>query len=113
MAMDPLFPIKSDLPEPTETVFVIEPYRHDEAWVFDDPRVGLVREPFVAGIDEMIDRMVVGIPNAATGFRLYFGMFPFTGHQTVLEWVRSDPVEGNWYRSPDGGEGWLCPAMFW
>jgi hypothetical protein len=26
-------------------------------WVFDDPRVGLAQEPFVAGADTMIDRV--------------------------------------------------------
>jgi hypothetical protein len=25
-------------------------------WVFDDPRVGLTQEPFVAGADTMIDQ---------------------------------------------------------
>jgi hypothetical protein len=30
--------------------------------VFDDPRVGLDKEPFVSGADSMIDRLVAGIP---------------------------------------------------
>ncbi len=34
---------------------IILPYRYEGMWVFDDPRVGLVREPFVSGIPEMID----------------------------------------------------------
>ena len=37
---------------------VIKPYKHHGMWVFDDPRVGLVQEPFVAGADTMIDRVV-------------------------------------------------------
>ena len=41
-------------------------------WVFDDPSVGLAREPFVSGIDEMIDGLVENIPDAASGFRLIF-----------------------------------------
>ena len=36
---------------------VISPYKHLGVWVFDDPRVGLVQEPFVAGADTMIDRV--------------------------------------------------------
>jgi hypothetical protein len=36
---------------------VITPYKHHGMWVFDDPRVGLVQEPFVAGADTMIDRV--------------------------------------------------------
>jgi hypothetical protein len=31
------------------------------------PARGLVRQPFVAGTDEMIDRVVTNIPNAAQG----------------------------------------------
>jgi hypothetical protein len=40
---------------------VIAPYRHHGMWVFDDPRVGLIQEPFVAGADTMIDRVVADI----------------------------------------------------
>ena len=43
---------------------VIVPYKYEGLWVFDDPAVGLVREPFVSGIDTMIDKLVAGIPNA-------------------------------------------------
>jgi len=40
--------------------------------VFDDPRVGLDKEPFVSGADDMIDVLVADIPNADKGFRLLF-----------------------------------------
>jgi hypothetical protein len=30
------------------------PYKHLGMWVFDDPRAGLVQEPFVAGADTML-----------------------------------------------------------
>ena len=94
--------------------FLIKPYRLERGWVFDDPAVGLIREPFVAGITEMIDRLVSDIPGATEGFRLWFADSPFTGYQTALTWGREDPVEGNWYRADDTGEeGWLCPALFW
>jgi hypothetical protein len=43
---------------------VIAPYKDHGMWVFDDPRVGLVQEPFVAGADTMIDRIVADIPDA-------------------------------------------------
>jgi hypothetical protein len=110
---DPLFPITPLRSAMADTVFVLEPYRHEGAWVFDDPVVGLDREPFVAGVTEMIDRLTAGIPDAARGFRLSFAAHPFEGYQAVLAWVRSDPVEGNWYRAEDSGEeGWLCPALF-
>jgi len=91
---------------------VIAPYRHLGMWVFDDPKVGLVQEPFVSGADTMIDRAVADIPNAAQGFVLVFSANPFPGYQMKLDWRREDGG-GNWYHSPDLGlEGWLCPALF-
>ncbi|HEY1379232.1 MAG TPA: DUF6717 family protein [Gemmataceae bacterium] len=110
---EPLFPIKPRQTSAPTAVMVIEPYWHDGAWVFDDPTVGLVREPFVAGVTEMIDRLAVSISDAADGFRLKFAVEPFEGYQTALTWVRADAVEGNWYRADEtGDEGWLCPALF-
>ena len=58
---------------------VIAPYKYEGMWVFDDPAVGLVREPFVAGADLIIDRLVESIPDAAKGFRLIFSGAPFPG----------------------------------
>lgn len=94
------------------SINVIAPYKYLGMWVFDDPRVGLVQEPFVSGADTMIDRVVEAIPNADKGFIMVFSAMPFPGHQFGLEWRRSDG-NGNWYYSPDlGMEGWLCPALF-
>jgi hypothetical protein len=50
------------------TINVIAPYKHHGQWVFDDPRVGLSQEPFVAGADTWIDRVVADIPDAERGF---------------------------------------------
>ena len=46
---------------------VIAPYWLHGTWVFDDPRTGLVQEPFVSSVPEMIDDLVSGIPNARHG----------------------------------------------
>ena len=51
---------------------VISPYKHNGMWVFDDPRVDLLQEPFVAGADTWIDRVVADIPDADRGFILIF-----------------------------------------
>ena len=97
------------------TIMVIKPYWHSGTWVFDDDAVGLVREPFVAGVPEMIDRLVRDIPNARAGFRLLFSATPFPGCQAAFTRVRED-LGGTWYRSEVAGdppmEGWLCPALF-
>jgi hypothetical protein len=109
----PLFPIKHLPCETADRLFLIEPYRDGAAWVFDDPAVGLYREPFVGGITNMIDRLTRGIADTEKGFRLLFADHPFEGYQTVFTWLRTDPIEGNWYRADDAGdEGWLCPALF-
>ncbi len=86
---------------------VIAPYKYLGMWVFDDPRVGLVQEPFVAGADTMIDRVVADIPDAESGFTLLFSSSPFPGHQFRLEWRRIEN-SGNWYYSSELElEGWL------
>lgn len=97
---------------PANSILIITPYRYEGAWVFDDPRVGLVREPFVAGVPEMIDVLVKDIPDADKGFRLTFSANPFPGYQKKLTWLRGDS-SGNWYRVEDPPmEGWLCPGLF-
>jgi hypothetical protein len=60
---------------------VISPYKYHGMWVFDDPRVGLVQEPFVAGADTWIDRVVAEVPDADRGFTLIFSSSAFPGHQ--------------------------------
>lgn len=97
---------------PSNSIMVISPYRYSGTWVFDDPAAGLVREPFVAGVPEMIDNLVADIPDADQGFRLTFSANPFPGYQKRLTWVRGDST-GNWYRTEDPPmEGWLCPGLF-
>ena len=96
----------------SNSLMVISPYRHSGMWVFDDPAVGLSREPFIAGIDKMIDKLVADIPNADRGWKAIFSASPFPGHEVKLEWRREESG-GNWYYSDKYQmEGWLCPALF-
>ena len=37
-------------------LMVIYPYKYQGMWVFDDEAVGLVREPFVSGADDIIEK---------------------------------------------------------
>ncbi len=67
-------------------------------WVFDDPRVGLIQEPFISGADTLIDRAVANIPGADGGFFLIFSDQPFPGYAIGLIWRRSD-IDGTWYYS--------------
>jgi hypothetical protein len=94
------------------SLMVIAPYKWNGMWVFDDPAVGLNKEPFVAGIDTIIDKITADIPHAERGFRAVFSAQPFPGYAEKLEWRREESG-GNWYYSPRFKmEGWLCPALF-
>jgi hypothetical protein len=94
------------------SIGVIFPYKRNGIWAFDDASTGLAQEPFVLGVPEMIDVFVRDIPEAESGFALYFSECPFPGHQAELVWVREE-AGGNWYRETRTGlEGWLCPSLF-
>lgn len=93
-------------------IFVIRPYRWEGMWVFDDPAVGLVREPFVAGVPAMIETATAHIPNAERGFVAVFSAGYFPDATIILEHVREEGG-GHIYRWPEKEmEGWLCPALF-
>jgi hypothetical protein len=103
---------KGRLGPSSNAITVIAPYWYNGTWVFDDPAVGLRREPFVAGVPEMIDLLVKDIPDSKNGFRLTFSANPFPGYQNKLTWLRGDS-NGNFYRLDNPpAEGWICPAMF-
>ena len=72
------------------SIFTIRPYKRRGRWVFDDARVGLVKEPFVRGADTMIDVATAHIPNAGQGFLAVFSASTFPQAQIVLEWARED-----------------------
>ena len=93
-------------------MMMISPYKYNEQWVFDDESTGLVREPFVAGADKIIDEMVQSINDPASGFNLIFSDIKFPGHQIELSRLNEE-AGGYWYYSKElDKEGWLCPAMF-
>ena len=58
--------------------------------MFDDPARGLVKEPFVAGIPDLIDKLVADIPDAKNGFRLLFSANAFPGYTMKLIWRREE-----------------------
>jgi hypothetical protein len=105
--------LPNDLREvPMNSIFAIHPYKHGGLWVFDDASVGLVREPFVSGADEIIEELSASIPGASDGFTLLFSAGPFPGANAEFEWRREE-MGGNWYFCPAlRREGWLCPALF-
>ena len=104
------------------------PYKKGDVWVFDDPATELKEEAFVAGMSEMITRMVdiKQIPNANKGIAITFGLESFEGKDAKLTWLQDGEItfkngkedviilSGNWYHSKIAGKdmvGWLCPAL--
>lgn len=93
-------------------LFVISPYSLHGTWVFDDPQVGLVQEPFVAGVPEIINRFLEQTIGKVDRFRLLFSASPFPGYQIKLDRCEGESC-GQWYEvKGDGMKGWLCPALF-
>ena len=91
------------------SLFTIAPYWFEGTWVFDDPEVGLKREPFVSGVPAMIDDLVAHIPDADSGFRLTFSANRFPGSEVF--YLAKEECGGAWY-TKGHKVGWLCPAMF-
>ena len=69
----------------------------------DDPAVGLVKEPFVGGVPEMIEAAIRAIPDARGGFLAVFSAGYFPDARIVLERVRSEG-SGTVYRWPETGQ---------
>lgn len=98
----------------SNSIHVIHPYWSDGALVFDDPSVGLSREPFVGGADVVLGLLASQVSDSCSKkFTLYFSDSPFPGHQAEIRHVRPE-YGGNWYSCEKlgGMEGWLCPALF-
>jgi hypothetical protein len=92
------------------SISVIHPYLDEGEWCFDDPSVGLEREPFVAGMDMIIDRAVMEMDDPGGGFTLLFSDSPFPS-ATPLKWIEEESG-GNWYECAEYGlSGWCCPAL--
>src|SRR5262245_56651953 len=98
----------------SNSILMIRPYKISGVWVFDEPRLEIVREPFVGETNVLIDRLCAdaGVRDAEKGFTMMFSSQPFPGYQIELTWVR-DEFQGNWYRCDKYIiEGWLCAVMY-
>jgi hypothetical protein len=86
---------------------VINPYRTQYGWAFDDENVGLIGEPFVAGIPEIIDSIV----GSANNFTAYFSHEFFPDSTFILNKIEDNVEAGSYYRLNNTEMvGWLCPA---
>lgn len=96
-------------------MMTIEIYRHAGTWCFTDEARGLLHEPFVLGIPEMIDRLIekIGDQKNKTTYAITFSEQQFPTCSTRLEKLEEEHG-GAWYALHAEGietkEGWLCPA---
>ncbi len=94
-------------------IHVISPYKTHGAWVFDDPARGLVREAFVSGADDWMERMAAAVPGGPErGFTLVFSAKPFPGAQRRLQFRRAEHGGAWYYDAEMKHEGWLCSTLF-
>ena len=106
------------------TLMIIQPYWHEDAWVFDDASKRLEKEPldgisgeleeaerWLAQTSRTIDYLVKDIPNARQGFILLFSSEPLAGYQVELTLTGQDG-DGYTYEMKDWNRGWwMSPAL--
>jgi hypothetical protein len=112
-------------------LIVIEPYWHEDTWVFDDASMGLEKEPlggkmggelenlarrWLSGTSRKIDYLVKDIPNARSGFMLLISSQPFAGYQVELTRVIVEEVDEKYggcsYKVKDPkSDWWLSPTL--
>lgn len=92
-------------------------------WVFDDPAVNLVKEPFVAGADDLLSILSEG----ATQLTVIFASIPFPDYQLKIDKLTEAELAeigrgkgkepylvdfGTYYQQKDLNHLlWLCPAL--
>jgi len=82
------------------SLFVIFPYKAEGTWVFDDLKRGLVMEPFVLGVPEMIDNLVAAVNITSNKVRFTFSRNPFPQYHGFLKkepkkWAGHGTASGN------------------
>jgi hypothetical protein len=89
----------------------IFPYKKG-CWMFDDPSVALKGEPFVLGMNEIIDEMVCNLKDPESGFIALFSDVKFPKYTHKLKF-KECINNGNWYELHGTKMvGWLCPALY-
>ena len=94
------------------SIFTISPYRYYGGWVFDDPKVGLDKEAFVAGADTLLDKLSEGRDRVV----VMFSDIVFPDHQLRLDKVhKTNGTSTDWgtdyYCEQLQHHLWLCPAL--
>jgi len=99
---------KNKLTKNNNSIFTIHPYKWSNGWVFDDERVGLDKEAFVAGADTLLDMVSNGRDSVTALFSR--GWFPTS--QFKLTFMHGDETGSVYWCEELSHELWLCPALF-
>lgn len=103
-------------------IHIIVPYQWNGLWVFDDETTGLVREPFIAGADTVLDLATQNIPDAGRGCMCMFSDAPFPkatleltlqppSKELVALLDKKDEWGTTYFCEQLNTEAWLCPAL--
>ena len=88
------------------TLNVINAYKDNRTWVFDEPEYGLVKEPFIAGADTFLDYAT----NNANKVTLLFSVNKFPGAQFQLRFNDDESGGGYYTEVITNRKMWLCAA---
>lgn len=92
------------------SIFTLEVYKEGKMWVFDDPRVGLVKEPFVAGADTFIDLFA----KEKKAITIVFSTIKFPDYLVKVDLVKRSKNNNygtDYICKKLKHELWLCPAL--
>ena len=88
-------------------------------WVFDDAKIGLSQEVFVAGMDDLIDLLVKDIPEATNGFMLYMDEWTGTNDHPFIVITHATAMthpklgQSNYYWCNElNKKVWLCNNLY-
>ena len=101
------------------SIYTMRVYRHESAWVFDNPSVGLIKEPFVAGADEIFDEIahLRAVDPSRARIDILFSDGQFPGWQILAEHLGPSMggddynIISSEYETLDDHDFWLCPAL--
>jgi len=91
--------------ENNNSILQLNLYKKDNTWAFDDDNYGIVNEPFVLGMSEIISHYAPDRTTCTIIFSL--NQFPNSNQLVLLE----EEHNGGWYFDTKSKmQGWLCPV---
>jgi len=92
-------------------ISIINPYKWNDWWVFDDESKGLIKEPLVAGADTLLTRLAGDFVENCS---IMFSQDEFPGYAFSIEKLGEGMGGGTDYIFEHHGYAhdlWLCPAL--